>query len=59
MSELIITYADLCLDAADASVIAIAERHHQIAIATLDHRDFRVVRPAHCDAFELIPEPAP
>ncbi len=58
ISELITTYADLGLDAADASVITIAERHHQTAIATLDHRDFRVVRPTHCDAFELIPEPA-
>ena len=24
-------------------------------IATLDHRHFTVVRPAHCDAFELVP----
>jgi hypothetical protein len=24
-------------------------------IATLDHRHFRAVRPAHCDAFELLP----
>jgi len=55
ISELVATYADLGLDAADASIIAIAERHHQTRIATLDHRDFRVVRPAHRDAFELVP----
>lgn len=24
-------------------------------IATIDRRDFAVVRPRHCDAFELIP----
>ena len=57
-AELVNTYRDLGLDAADASIVAIAERHHQTTIATLDHRDFRVVRPAHCDAFELIPAPA-
>lgn len=29
----------------DASVVAIAERLGAIIIATLNHRDFRVVRP--------------
>lgn len=58
IAELVDTYSDLGLDAADASIVAIAERHHQTTIATLDHRDFRVVRPDHCDAFELIPTPA-
>lgn len=38
ISELVATYADLGLDAADASIIAIAERHHQTRIGTLDHR---------------------
>lgn len=58
IGELVATYADLGLDAADASIIAIAERLGQATIATLDRRDFRVVRPAHCDAFELVPTPA-
>lgn len=57
MSELIDRYSDIGLDAADASVIAIAERLNQSTIATLDHRDFRIVRPAHIDTFELIPIP--
>jgi predicted nucleic acid-binding protein len=39
----------------DASIIAVAERHGLTTIATLNHRDFRVVRPAHCDTFELVP----
>jgi predicted nucleic acid-binding protein len=39
----------------DASIIAIAERLDLTTIATLNHRDFAVVRPAHCDGFELIP----
>lgn len=53
--ELVGTYADLALDVIDASIIAVAERLELTTIATLDHRDFRVVRPAHCDAFELVP----
>ena len=36
-------------------MIAVAERFAQRTIATLDQRYFRVVRPAHIDAFELIP----
>ncbi|MGH9022933.1 MAG: PIN domain-containing protein, partial [Acidimicrobiia bacterium] len=48
-------YADLPLGLVDAAVIAIAERHGATRIATLDHRDFSVVRPRHVDAFELLP----
>ena len=53
--ELIDRYTDLGLGIVDASVVAIAERLGVITIATLDHRDFAVVRPTHCDAFELVP----
>jgi len=53
--DLIDTYADLGLGLVDASVIAVAERLGVTTIATLNHRDFTVVRPAHCDAFHLIP----
>jgi uncharacterized protein len=55
MASLVRTYADFPLGAADASVVAIAERLGAIRIATLDHRHFRAVRPAHCAAFELLP----
>lgn len=55
VGELIDAYADLPLDIIDASLIAAAERLELTTIATLDHRDFRVVRPRHCTAFELIP----
>lgn len=55
MADLVRTYADFPLGAADASVIAVAERLQVTRIATLDHRHFRAVRPAHCDAFELLP----
>lgn len=49
------TYADLGLGPVDASVIAVAERLNVTTIATLSHRDFAVVRPADCEAFELLP----
>jgi uncharacterized protein len=58
IAELIDSYTDIGLDAADASIIAIAERLNQTTIATLDERDFRIVRPAHTEAFELLPGPA-
>lgn len=49
-------YVDLSLGTTDASVIAVAERLGCPEVATLDHRDFTVVRPAHIDAFTLLPE---
>jgi len=58
IAELIDTYTDVGLDAADASIIAIAERLNQTQIATLDERDFRIIRPNHTDVFELLPGPA-
>lgn len=54
-AELIATYADLGLGLVDASVVAVAERLDVTTIASFNHRDFRVVRPSHCDAFELVP----
>ena len=54
-AELVTTYADLRLDLMDASIVAVAERLKLTTIATLNHRDFRVVRPAHTDAFTLLP----
>lgn len=53
--ELVDRYQDLRLGGTDASLVAIAERLGATRIATLDHRHFRVIRPQHCDAFELIP----
>lgn len=53
--ELVTTYADLRLGGTDASLIAIAERHGVTRIATLNHRHFAVVRPAHTNHLDLIP----
>lgn len=53
--ELVETYADLDLGFVDASVVAVAERLGVDTVATINHRDFRVVRPRHLDAFTLVP----
>ncbi|MDQ2738090.1 MAG: VapC toxin family PIN domain ribonuclease, partial [Actinomycetota bacterium] len=45
----------LPLGAVDATVIAVAERLGITEIATLDRRHFSVVRPAHVEAFTLLP----
>ncbi|MHB8290079.1 MAG: type II toxin-antitoxin system VapC family toxin [Acidimicrobiales bacterium] len=53
--ELVETYADLGLGMVDATVVAVAERIGSRQVAMLDKRDFRVVRPRHVAAFELLP----
>lgn len=55
VAELIEQYHDLGLGAVDASIVAVAERLEITVVATLNHRDFRVVRPRHTAAFELLP----
>jgi uncharacterized protein len=55
MAELVETYADLPLGTVDASVVATAERLGAARVATLDRRHFTVVRPAHLEAFALLP----
>ncbi len=57
VADLVEQYADLDLGTVDAAVIATAERLNVTTLATINPRDFRVVRPAHCDAFELVPTP--
>jgi predicted nucleic acid-binding protein len=54
-AELVDRYADMDLGFVDASVIAVAERLGIATVATINHRDFRVVRPTHIDAFTLVP----
>lgn len=53
--ELIETYADMGLGLVDASVVTVAERLGLTTIATLNRRDFTVVRPRHANGFELVP----
>lgn len=54
-AELVARYDSLPLGGTDASLIALAERHRQTDIATLDHRHFTIVRPEHIDAFTPLP----
>ncbi len=56
MAELVEQYHDLPLGAADASIVAIAERLGVSRLATVDRKDFTAVRPRHVAAFELLPE---
>jgi predicted nucleic acid-binding protein len=55
IAELVRVYADLRLGGTDASLVALAERLGVTTIATINHRDFTVVRPRHTDAFTLLP----
>lgn len=53
--QLLNQYADMELDFTDASVAAMAEKLNIQKILTVDQRDFRVIRPLHCDYFEILP----
>jgi hypothetical protein len=39
----------------DALIVAMAERLKITRLLTLDRRDFQIIRPKHCDSFELLP----
>lgn len=54
-AELVERYDDLGLGTTDASLIAVAERLGATRVATLDLAHYRVVRPRHTAAFELLP----
>lgn len=53
--ELVERYRDLPLGLVDATVVAATEMLAETKLATLDHRHFAVVRPAHTDALTLVP----
>jgi hypothetical protein len=53
--EILEAYADARIDFADATIVAMAERLQVTRILTIDQRHFRIVRPRHCTAFELLP----
>lgn len=55
IAELLEQYEDLPLGMADASLVALAERHNAERIASLDHRHLGVVRPKHIASFTLLP----
>jgi len=54
-AELERRYETIDIGLVDASVIALCERLGETKVATLDHRDFSVVRPSHCEHLTLLP----
>lgn len=55
VAELVARYGDARLGGTDASLVAVAERLGITEVATLDRRDFGLVRPAHAAGFTLLP----
>ena len=55
VNQILEHYADSQLDFVDAVIVAIAERLRITRILTLDRRDFSIMRPRHCDYFEILP----
>lgn len=55
-AEIIRQYADSKIDFVDAIVVSIAERLNIVRILTIDVRHFRLFKPRHCAAFEILPE---
>ncbi len=56
--QLMKQYADLPIDFADASLVALAEEKGITTIFTLDHKGFRIYVPKHLKFFSLIPSKA-
>lgn len=53
--EIQVQYEDQSLGVVDASVLALVERLGESKLATLDHRHFSMLRPAHVEALQLLP----
>lgn len=54
-AQLLLQYADARIDFVDITIAAVAERLNITQILTVDQRDFRLLRPAHCSYFQLLP----
>jgi predicted nucleic acid-binding protein len=54
--DLMVQYADSDIGFVDAAVLAIVERLAESKLATIDHRHFRMLRPRHVEALQLLPE---
>ncbi len=55
IAELVHKYRDLPLGTVDASVVATAERLGITTVATIDTRDFSVIKPSHCYRLSILP----
>ena len=54
-AEILRKYHDANIDFVDALIVATAERLKITKILTVDRRHFGMFRPAHCEAFEILP----
>ena len=54
-AELLEQYADSKVDFVDCVIVAISERLDIQRVLTVDQRHFRLFRPKHCDALEIVP----
>ncbi len=54
--ELVGQYLDRPLGLVDASIVAVAERLGISDLATMNGRDFYLVRPGHVESFTLLPD---
>lgn len=54
-SEVMRQHHDLVAGLADASIVALAERHHIDEVLTLDHRHFRVLTWGDRQPFRVLP----
>lgn len=52
---IMLDYSEAKLDFVDCCIVAMAERLRITTIATYDRRDFTIIRPKHCEYFELLP----
>lgn len=56
IAELVGRYSDLPLGTVDASLVAVCERRGVADVATLDRRDFAVIRPQGLPRLTLLPD---
>jgi len=56
VEQILQQYADSQLDFVDAVIATIAERKNITCILTLDRRDFSIIRPRHCQYFQILPD---
>ncbi|MBP0008248.1 type II toxin-antitoxin system VapC family toxin [Roseofilum sp. Belize Diploria] len=56
VEQILQQYADSQLDFVDAVIATIAERENITCILTLDRRDFSMIRPRHCQYFQILPD---
>ena len=53
--ELMAQYSDLNIGLVDASMVTIADRLKIKVILTTDRKHFSVIKPKHCEYFQLLP----